>query len=85
VAENTRVGSAVLEQAAHPLEEAGIRVIRELLEGPLAEAILNVAAVRDCDLIIMGARGLSDLQGLLVGSVSHKVIQHAHCPVLVVR
>jgi nucleotide-binding universal stress UspA family protein len=33
----------------------------------------------------MGTRGLSDFSGLLVGSVAHKVIHHADCPVLVVR
>ena len=75
----------VLEEAAGALEAAGIPVVRELLEGPMAEAILRVAEVRECDLIVVGARGLSDLQGLLLGSVSHKVIQHAACPVLVVR
>ena len=75
----------VLEEAAGALEVTGIPVVRELLEGPMAEAILRVAKVRECDLIVVGARGLSDLQGLLLGSVSHKVIQHAACPVLVVR
>ncbi len=75
----------VLEEAAGALESAGIPVVSELLEGPMAEAILRVAEVRQCDLIVVGARGLSDLQGLLLGSVSHKVIQHAACPVLVVR
>ena len=78
-------GTEVLEEAASTLEAAGVSVVRELLEGPMAEAILRVAKVRECDLIVVGARGLSDLQGLLLGSVSHKVIQHAACPVLVVR
>jgi hypothetical protein len=33
----------------------------------------------------MGSRGLSDIAGLFVGSVTHKVLQLAHIPVLVVR
>lgn len=78
-------GTRIVEPAAAALEEAGLAVKRELLEGPVAEAILNVAKVRECDLIVMGARGLSNLEGLLVGSVSQKVVQHATCPVLVVR
>lgn len=75
----------ILEDAASALEEAGLKVSRELLEGPTAEAILNVARTRGVDLIVLGARGLSDLQGLMLGSVSHKVIQYAECPILVVR
>lgn len=79
------VANGILEEAAAALEAEEIPVVRELLEGPMAEAILSVAEARECDLIVMGARGLSDLQGLLLGSISHKVIQHAKCPVLVVR
>jgi nucleotide-binding universal stress UspA family protein len=39
----------------------------------------------DADLIIMGSRGLSDFEALLLGSVAHKVVHYAHCPVLIVR
>ena len=41
--------------------------------GDPAAAILEVAKGRKADLIVMGSRGLGDLQGLLLGSVSHKV------------
>ncbi len=78
-------GTDLLDEVEDSLKAADIPVVRELLEGPAAEAILRVAEIRDCDLIVLGARGLSNLQGLLLGSVSHKVIQHANCPVLVVR
>jgi nucleotide-binding universal stress UspA family protein len=37
------------------------------------------------DVIVMGSRGRSDLTGLLLGSVTHKVLQLANVPVLVVR
>ena len=57
----------------------------ELLFGHPAENILNVANQNKCDLIIMGARGLSVLEGLLLGSEVHKVISHSKIPVLVVR
>lgn len=36
-------------------------------------------------MVVLGSRGLSDLGGLLLGSVAHKVIQLSGCPVLVVR
>lgn len=64
---------------------AGLDVHEELLFGPPAEEILGVAEVRGCDLIVMGTRGHSPLQGLLFGSQAQKVIGRAPCPVLVVR
>lgn len=57
----------------------------EMLEGSPAESILEVARIRKNDLIVMGSRGLGRLTGLLLGSQSQKVLQHAPCPVLIVR
>jgi nucleotide-binding universal stress UspA family protein len=74
------VGPVVEELAA-----AGIDVSAEMLEGPPAEAILAVAKNSGCDLIVMGTRGHGQLAGVLLGSVSHKVLAHATAPVLVVR
>jgi nucleotide-binding universal stress UspA family protein len=53
--------------------------------GSVAPTILEAARSFSADLIVMGTRGLSDFTGLLLGSVAHKVIHHADCPVLVVR
>ncbi len=85
VAQRESTGQTVLDEAHQKLGESGLDVRNELLEEPAAEAILNVANVREADLIVMGTRGLGTLQGLLLGSVSHKVIQHAKCPVMVIR
>ncbi len=57
----------------------------DILEGTPAEAILDVANTRKIDLIVMGSRGLGRLKGVLLGSQSQKVVQHARCPVLIVR
>jgi nucleotide-binding universal stress UspA family protein len=78
-------GRGVLEEPEQKLKSAGIDCRSELIEGPIGEAIIKVAETRVSDLIVLGARGLSSLEGLLLGSVSQKVIQHSHCPVLVVR
>lgn len=48
-----------------------------------ASAILNAA--KNADLVIIGSRGHGGFPGLHLGSVSHQVISHAPCPVLVVR
>ncbi|PKN94489.1 MAG: universal stress protein [Chloroflexi bacterium HGW-Chloroflexi-6] len=60
-------------------------VTHEVLQGPPAEAILDAAKLQACDLIVMGSRGLGQLTGLLLGSQSQKVVQHADCPVLIVK
>jgi nucleotide-binding universal stress UspA family protein len=78
-------GQAVLDEARQKLGPTNIDVHEELLEGPPAEAILAVAETRQADLIVMGTRGLSTIPGLLLGSVSHKVIRHSACPVMLTR
>jgi nucleotide-binding universal stress UspA family protein len=50
----------------------------------VAEAILCEARQIDAEAIIVGTRGLRGLKSLLLGSVSHAVVQHADRPVLVV-
>ncbi len=87
-----RVVRARLDHAAEILNEALATagdipegVDTEVLEGPEAEAILNVAKTRKSDLIVMGTRGLGRLTGFFLGSVSQKVVAHAPCPVLLVR
>lgn len=85
LSERTGDSLDMLARAARPLRDAGIKVDTELLEGDAADAILRVAETRNSDLIIIGARGMNELQELLLGSASYHVIHHAKCPVLVVR
>jgi len=56
--------------------------VRDAAVGQVAKVIVETATDNNIDLIVMGSRGLSDLQGLLLGSVTHKVIQLANIPVL---
>lgn len=53
--------------------------------GEPATEIVNIAKEMPADLIVMGSRGLGRIQGMLLGSVSDRVLHLAHCPVLVVR
>ena len=75
-----------MEDAAGHLHDMGIvDVATEVIEGPAINALLGVAETRKPDIIVIGARGLSTWQGLLMGSVSLSVTQRAECPVLVVK
>lgn len=47
--------------------------------------ICKYAENNDIDLIIMGSRGLGNVKKLFLGSVSNNVVQHAKCPVLVIK
>jgi nucleotide-binding universal stress UspA family protein len=78
-------GQAVLDDVTAKLGESSFDVREELLEGPEAESILDVAAKTQADIIVMGTRGLGAVKGLLLGSVSRKVIHYAPCPVMVVH
>jgi nucleotide-binding universal stress UspA family protein len=53
--------------------------------GPVWETILQQAGNVQADVIVLGSRGLSGLQSVLLGSVSQRVLQQADRPVLVVR
>jgi len=62
-----------------------MRVETQLIEGPPAPAILRVAQEEGFDLIVLASRGLGQISGLLLGSVSSAVAQRAHCAVLIVH
>lgn len=75
-------GRQLLTEAVERLPE-GVDYVTELLEGPAADAIVDVAAARDADAIVVGSRGLGRVRAVL-GSVSHDVLHLADRPVVVV-
>ncbi len=80
------LGDKIMGDAELLARDAGARKVRRMaLTGEPAEALLEEAKRVGADLIVMGTRGLGDLGALLLGSVSHKVIQLADCPVTVVK
>jgi nucleotide-binding universal stress UspA family protein len=58
---------------------------RTLAHGPLAQTIVRQARRVRADLILIGSRGLSDIQGFLLGSISRQVASITRCSVLVVK
>lgn len=67
------------------LEASGVTFETRILEGSAGKMIPEVARASKMDLIVMGSRGCSDLEGLIMGSVAHKVLYSSSCPVLIVK
>jgi nucleotide-binding universal stress UspA family protein len=72
-----------IEQAARP---AGVKVERAIVQNDDPwRAIVDTAAAKGCDLIMMAAHGRRGLVGLVLGSETNKVLTHSKIPVLVYR
>jgi nucleotide-binding universal stress UspA family protein len=80
------LGERLVEGARRQAEHAGVAKVNGLVEdGDPAHRIVEVARRESVDLIVMGRRGIGALQGLLLGSVTHKVAQAATCACLTVE
>jgi nucleotide-binding universal stress UspA family protein len=77
----------VVNEALQRLHEAGVKARGQVLpmRGRLANQIVDVAEAENVDVIVLGSRGMSRLQEMVIGSVAHKIIHMARCPVLLVR
>jgi len=78
-------GEKMLAPATASLSKQGIGFETYTKTGDPASVICKTAEEQHADLIIMGSRGIGLMSELLIGSVSHSVVQHAHCPVMIVR
>ncbi len=76
---------SILQEAKDLLGSVPAQIKPEMIEGTIAEAILDTARASQCDVVVMGSRGFGRLEGALLGSNSQKVVSHAPCPVLIVR
>jgi nucleotide-binding universal stress UspA family protein len=86
--ETTQEAVEVADHAARSMKDAGVSAraeARATIIGRAAHEIMEVAEREDAGLIVMGSRGMSDWEGLLVGSVAHKVVHLSSVPVLIVR
>jgi nucleotide-binding universal stress UspA family protein len=86
--ESPAEATRMVADAVKAVRDAGVTAKGRLVDvaaGHVAKAIVEAAAGHEIDLIVMGSRGLSDIAGLLLGSVTHKVMQLAKVPVLVDR
>jgi nucleotide-binding universal stress UspA family protein len=77
---------ALLEQARAEAQEGGVAEVETFArQGDAADAIVDVAEERRCDLIVVGNKGMTGAKRFLLGSVPNKVSHHAPCSVLIVR
>lgn len=74
-----------LKPVLHELNEAGIAYQTHIRSGDAADELLALAAELGCDHIIMGSRGLGAISGLMLGSVTRKVLHLATIPVTCVK
>jgi len=85
--ETPAAATAMVADAVKKVRDAGIAAEGRLCDvaaGHVAKAILETVEAYGTDLIVMGSRGLSDIQALMLGSASHKIMEKAGVPVLVV-
>jgi len=85
LSKRTQQAAAPILDAARNIAGEHLVVTTDVRRGHPADEIVAYAAQITADLIVMGSRGLSDLQSLLLGSVSSSVVQHAPCSVTIVR
>ena len=83
VKDNTK---KMLESCVSKCKSNGITASYVVKEGNISQEILDFAKKKGTTLIIIGSQGLSGISKLkTLGSVSRKVSEQAHCPVLIVR
>lgn len=78
-------GIKALASARAALDAAGVAYVFHIGVGPIAETVAAYAKDKACNQIIMGARGLGSLTGLLLGSVTTKVAHLVDVPVTLIK
>jgi len=80
-----KVASRILDDGEQRVKAGKVEVDALLKEGHTVEEIIRVAKEGNFELIVMGARGISRIREMLLGSVSDGVMHHVACPVLIVK
>ncbi|WP_068675520.1 universal stress protein [Oceanobacillus sp. Castelsardo] len=67
------------------MDKSGVDYNTHILHGEAGPTIVDFANKNEFDCVVIGSRGLNDLQTFILGSVSHKVAKRTDCPVLIVK
>ncbi len=76
-------GRSYLDELEELGEQQGVNVFKRIVDGHPADEIIKAA--HEDDLIVIGSKGRTGLDRLLMGSVAENVVRHAPCSVLLVR
>jgi nucleotide-binding universal stress UspA family protein len=79
------ISEALVNPFERVLEKSGVDYEVKILEGLPGSTIADIARLEAVDLIVMGSRGVSDFEGLFLGSVAHQVLHKSKCPVFIVK
>ena len=81
-----QVGDKIVEKAREAAAAKGVKDVKtQVVDGNPAQNIIAAAEHEKADLIVMGRRGLGNVAGMLMGSVSHKVSHLVECACLTVK
>jgi nucleotide-binding universal stress UspA family protein len=78
-------GQKILEEGKKKAEAERVEVGVKLEEGHAVQQIVKASKEASFDLIVMGARGVSHVREMLLGSTTDGVMHHVACPVLIIR
>jgi nucleotide-binding universal stress UspA family protein len=82
----SRLARETVDQGVARATANGVTEVEGVVKrGPPARTIVQLAKERDADAIVMGSRGLGDVEGFLLGSVSHKVCSLSECTCITVK
>lgn len=78
-------GEKALASSKDLLDASGVAHTLHILVGPVAHTIASFAATQDCSMIIMGTRGHTSVTGLIMGSVTTRLLHETTLPVLLTK
>jgi nucleotide-binding universal stress UspA family protein len=79
------INNLFLEKVKKEAESKNISVKTIIEKGSAPSMIIEQSIKENCDLIVMGTRGLNALERALIGSVSNYVVHHSKCPVMLIN
>jgi nucleotide-binding universal stress UspA family protein len=81
-----KIGEGIIAAAEREAKNKGLKKVQSaVVRGDPAEVIINFAREKGVDMIMLGSRGLGQIKGMFLGSVSSKVCHVASCTCMTVK